>query len=232
MTIQSKIKRIVEHPIGAFDYLCGVCPKHTLTIDIAETILRKKIKMLIDVGANRGDFIKAVKWVGGKDVKYYAFEPVPNIYNYVHYNFGLSNNSRITKLYRNKINPAWSTLHKPIMGHHPDFQDITKFNEIKVKLRRFDELKLKIERPCFLKIDVEGHEYEVLEGFGDRLNEVDFIQVEHIFRNYFSKQINFSRIVTLLEKYKFNGIQQVNLINVGGILSFCDFLFFRVDECL
>jgi FkbM family methyltransferase len=182
------------------------------------------------VGANRGDFVKAGKYLI-PNLKIHAFEPVPNIFRFKKakfYNIGLSNKKEIKSFYINKINPAWSTFHKPIQKHPPDFQSIDTFSKRDMKVDRFDNLDIDIEGPCFLKIDTEGHEYEVLEGFGDRLKEVDFIQIEHTFRNYFSEKKKLSEVINLLDKYGFNGIVQLNLRYGGGKLTFCDFLFFRI----
>ena len=51
--------------------------------------------------------------------------------------------------------------------------------EEQVSLIRFDEYwKNKDQLIDYVKIDVEGHELDVLEGFGDLINKIKLIQFE------------------------------------------------------
>jgi hypothetical protein len=50
-----------------------------------------------------------------------------------------------------------------------------------VEVKRFDAMGLDLancKRPIFLKVDVEGHELEVLKGFGASLAQVDDVVLE------------------------------------------------------
>ena len=62
-----------------------------------------------------------------------------------------------------------------------------------------------IEKIDFLKIDVEGCSYEVLEGFGRRLIDVNCIQVEaeHGTDNFPADWILFDKIEELLKSNNF-----------------------------
>jgi hypothetical protein len=42
MTLQSKLKKLIEHPEGVLDILSGVNPNHTYSILYAKRILGKK----------------------------------------------------------------------------------------------------------------------------------------------------------------------------------------------
>lgn len=116
----------------------------------------------------------------------------------------------------------------PIKKHHPDFEPVEHFHKRKIKLDRFDNLDVKIRGKCFLKVDTEGHELEVLKGFGKRLEEVDVVLFEHCFRPYFSNQGKLGDTFNLLEKYGFNGVKQINTRKIGVTLTFCDWVFFRI----
>jgi len=135
------------------------------------------IKTVIDVGANRGEYSKAARRIF-PHANIIAFEPTPNLFECpVHpdkrylsfFNIGLLNENNDSKdfFYNPKRKKKSSFIDKKE-------QTIT----LKVKTRRFDSLKIPIERPCLLKLDTEGTEFRALEGFGERLKEVDAIQIE------------------------------------------------------
>jgi FkbM family methyltransferase len=50
--------------------------------------------------------------------------------------------------------------------------------ELEVPVRRFDSVMREFERPALLKMDVQGAEIMVLEGMGNRLQELDVVIVE------------------------------------------------------
>jgi hypothetical protein len=62
-----------------------------------------------------------------------------------------------------------------------------------------------IDKIDFLKLDVEGVNYEVLEGFGDRIADVNSIHLEadHI-KDFYGEQLkNFDAIEDLLLRNEF-----------------------------
>jgi FkbM family methyltransferase len=58
---------------------------------------------------------------------------------------------------------------------------------------------MKIDHIDFLKIDTEGHDLEVLHGFLDRLDQVDFIEVEAGMNPYNTTHVPFARLAGLLQ---------------------------------
>ena len=60
-----------------------------------------------------------------------------------------------------------------------------------------------IESIDFLKIDTQGHEPEVLEGFGAELSRVHVIRTEIMFYDLYDRQLSFSDIEALLHPYGF-----------------------------
>lgn len=114
-----------------------------------------------------------------------------------------------------RVNSAWSTLHPNKEGIK-----LANYYKTKIKLKRFDSLNISIENPCFLKINVEGHEYQVLLGFGDELKNIDCIQIEYDLK----RGVKLSRILSLLEKYGFNYIIQHDLRK-----DVCDFIFLKTE---
>jgi FkbM family methyltransferase len=63
---------------------------------------------------------------------------------------------------------------------------------------------LKIDHIDYLKIDTEGHDLAVLQGFLDRLDHVDFIQVEAGMNSYNTTHVPFGQMDTLLKEEGFH----------------------------
>lgn len=99
----------------------------------------------------------------------------------------------------------------------------------KISCRRFDTLGLKINQPCFLKIDAEGSELQVLEGFGDMLNQIDLILLEFIHKkNSHEGQSELNKIMLLLEKFGFGAFIQMNVTYCeNGDIMKSDLLFYK-----
>ena len=98
------------------------------------------------------------------------------------YNFALSDINGETKLklplrskafFKNNIEELYQLGAASI---HPNNQ-FDNFKEVIVKMRKLDDIKIN-NKIGFMKIDVEGHEFDVLNTFGDSINFVDVIQFE------------------------------------------------------
>ncbi len=208
--IRHKIKRIVEQPSIFKEIRRGIVPRFSKYCLTAEKLLRAKPKMVVDIGANEGRITKACIF-NFPQAKIYAFEPIAEHYeklsqlkNTTAFKFGLWDGNLKKKFYFVKSKDVESSFLKPTEVGEGDVEERT------VELRRFDTFNISIERPCFVKIDVEGAEYNVLKGFGNKLNEVDVLQIEmtHIDKNVGKNRL--SSIMRLLEDNGFTGFIQVN----------------------
>ena len=132
---------------------------------------------------------------------------------------GLSNINKESILYSDKIGSGLGSLTKRKVDHF----DFSFDCEEKIKLKRFEDYWSKniqsYNKIDFVKLDVEGHELDVLDGFGEKIRNVKMIQFEFggcnidtktYFRDfwYYFKEHNFSiyRITQFgtvyLSKYK------------------------------
>src|SRR3989344_1126296 len=206
-----KLTRFVEQPGLIRDKLNGIISWHSRSCLLAKQFLNDESpRTLIDIGSNKGDFSKAAKF-HFPDIKIYQFD--------LNNDTGLWNKNTKIKFYKSVDESMQSTLFEP-KHFKPEVA-------VETLVKRFDSLNIPIERPCFVKIDVEGVEYEVLEGFGDRLNEVDILQIEEVFSDFFKDRTKLSKIMSLLEKYGFRGFQQINITVEGNKLEKCDLIFFK-----
>jgi FkbM family methyltransferase len=131
--------------------------------------------VVLDVGANQGDWTAAV--LGARpDAAVYCFEIVPTTRAVlrdrfrpqanVHIcEFGLSSTSREVEVYRNGPMDVMATINRPATGaaEAATVRCVVKAGDGAVA-------ELALARIDLLKIDVEGHEVDVLRGFGKTLD--------------------------------------------------------------
>lgn len=153
--------------------------------DLTETLTNYETRtsgVLWDVGACVGNFSIAAS---SNFSKVYAFEPdgftysslIKNIHSsgksIPAFNFALSNSSlHVAKLFLASTTEAHAhhSLESPINYVGENFEPALELPVIGI---RADELidSLELDVPEFVKIDVDGMEYEILEGFGRYLSD-------------------------------------------------------------
>jgi len=161
--------------------------------------------VLVDVGANIGDFTMAFlqKYPTGQC---YCYEPINDIYvrlkkrfksyeNVYLFNFGFSNEEKIgTTIYYVKNSEGMSSLHyRPV--YFPKFD----VEERKVDVTTMDSVRDLLPAIDLLKLDVEGHEYFIFEGALNLLKETPpkFIQFE-VGECYIDSCNTFKSVIDLL----------------------------------
>lgn len=227
MKINRLMQRVMLEPKVLVGRMKGLYSNHCLYCLTAKRLMGEDFKTIIDVGANEGVFIKASRWVF-PDAKIIAFEPLLEFVNKLDkmknveaYHNGLWNEHKIVRINYNFLNHGTSSFLEPTKKYVEDFGEVT--TETPCILQRFDSFDdIKIERPCFVKIDVEGAENKVLEGFGERLKEVDIIQLELKFREHHKGQSSLSEIVLILDKFGFKKFIQLEYNEIA-----CDLIFYR-----
>jgi FkbM family methyltransferase len=144
--------------------------------------------LLMDVGANKGDYSVLILNIFGEKCKLMAFEPAKDMYEALSkrllgtqalsFPFGLGSSSGTFQLYRHPDKPGLSSVYNRNLTH------------LNMNLSQTESITLDtLEAFCnarnitfidFLKIDVEGHELEVLKGAGKLLSncQIRFIQFE------------------------------------------------------
>lgn len=123
----------------------------------------------VDIGCHRGDILRLMLDAapGGR---HYAFEPLPDLYNYLIGEFGglpnvtiksvaLSDKAERTTFQHVVTNPGYSGLKQRRYD-----RDNEKIVEIVVDTERLDNVIPDDVSVDFIKIDVEGGEYQVLKG--------------------------------------------------------------------
>lgn len=225
MKIQHKLKRLIEQPSLPMDLIKGIKPRLKRSCLIVKDLSKEDIRTFIDVGANTGEFSNAIQNVFN-NVNIIAFEPLKECERYLQdyhidsiFMFGLwdKDEKKTLSVNKNRLDESSFLIPKGYEGEKRI-----------VYLRRFDSLNVHIMKPCFLKIDVEGAELKVLKGFGSRLNDIDFLQVEVLFEKMYKNQSKIKDIISYLYDYNFNGFIQTGVTYTEeGYPSKCDLIFFK-----
>lgn len=155
----------------------------------AKVFIKKSSLVVLDVGANYGDWTVAAALVFGDKARFYCFEPsaetretlVRNLASVGHVlvlPLGVSDVPETRRLFRPAESGCASLYDR---GSHTDLVERTKVVE-NIELVRIDEFCATrgIDVIDFIKMDIEGHELAALSGCGDMLKKgrIRYLQFE------------------------------------------------------
>jgi FkbM family methyltransferase len=177
----------------------------------AKRILKQELSIIIDAGANVGSVSNELNyWFPNAEI--FAFEPVKDTYHLLLNNTAGKNhihplndalgaaNEKITIAIgsENTIN----SLKVDVPINHPNCEE--------VNVVRLDDFlaNLNLDKVDILKIDVEGFEFEVLDGCGKL--EIDCIYLE-VGYDHEPTKVYFAEVDNYMEKkgYKLSGIYEI-----------------------
>ena len=224
------MSRIVLYILSIFDRLY-----QKKIIKELKKIFNKKIDIVFDVGAHKGEFIKLII-NNFKTNKIYSFEPSKKNFtilknkisnkkiniNYIFLNnFGLGEYNEL-KNFKQMLESSSSTLSE-INTNSKYFKRKKFLLNFGIKSKFFEETivnikdgfsfikEKKIEKIDLLKIDTEGHEFFVLKGFGENLKKIKVIFFEHHYDNMIIKNYTFSDIHNYLIQKNFKAYSKFKM---------------------
>lgn len=221
ITVQPK-SRIKVHPNAISD---GSSMK--TYVNLVNKFCNFEVKNIFEIGANYAqdaDFLR--KSFNVEPKKVYVFEPHPQIFDEIKRNFdfnaydsavsnvsGQTTFNAIDLLHNEYKNSGISSLRDGLTTNPKNFL------KVEVDMIRMDDFirEHQIESIDFLKVDVEGMNYEVLEGFGEFLSIVKCIQTEGEYKQYWEGQKLYSELHDLLVNNKFRLISFV--LSSDGVQS-------------
>lgn len=201
-----------------------------LITQIARYYGNAKELILLDVGANVGNYSKTLAGTFNKKSLIYSFEPFSTPYsklkevslqyqNIKPNKLGLSDREEELTIYSNdEFSEIGGVYDRNLVPNEIalDKKELNRFTTIDLFTKENN-----ISHIHFLKIDVEGHELAVLKGAAELLEKkkIDFIQFEFGSGNYFSKTYFFDFYALLSSNYNLyrllkNGSVEIKEYNV------------------
>jgi FkbM family methyltransferase len=199
------------------------------------------IEAVVDVGAHKGEFSHAVLRLNGLR-QLYAFEPQKAIFPILKerfkshgivdcYNNALDNVVAEKKMNISKLSSTstlsdfnkksfYMKVKRKLIGAGENAVDSCPVNSVTMD-HFFKDIHL---NNALLKIDVEGYEYEVLQGAVKKLKEVKLILIENQFLSAYTNQ-PFSVCDRLLRQHQFVCVKRF----VYPLLHFEDRLYIKVE---
>ena len=142
-----------------------------------------KVRNIFEIGANFGqDADSLMKAFNLTADQIYVFEAHPELYQAIKkihkfnaYNYAVFNEEK-----NMTFNIVPMNFHNNGISSIYNLPEAYKTKEVVLKSIRMDNFmrEYAIEKIDFLKLDVEGASYEVLEGFGNRLRDVNSMHIE------------------------------------------------------
>jgi FkbM family methyltransferase len=165
-------------------------------------VLDQPGRVVFDVGANIGSYTLLAS---EQPAQVFAFEPHPETFRILKSNVDLNGRSNVNLFclaLGSKNGKAFLTDRASSainqLVEHSERELHSERGLIKVHTVRADSFIDEVGVvPEILKVDAEGHEYEVLEGFGDYLTRIDLLLIEIQKRNR----------EAVLEKASMNGLR-------------------------
>jgi FkbM family methyltransferase len=114
------------------------------------------------------------------DAKYFLIDPTPQSLPFMH-SWAKRLNAEVLSVALGNSDGRVKIKVRPEHSGSSIFEEVGEaeiLEEVEVPIRRFDRVVNSFQRPALAKIDVQGAELMVLEGMGNRLQDLDCIIVE------------------------------------------------------
>lgn len=198
-------------------------------------------RTILDIGANKGQFIlEAVKW--HPDAKFIAFEPLSTerslLERVLHglpqltiYPFALGSEEGVVELQVSASADSSSILEQtPLQSTlFPGTQNVDRET---ISVRRFDRVldAATLVGPVICKIDVQGYELNVLQGFGNLLDSIDYLIVELTNVPFYEGAPNSAEVIAFLAAQGFKIMGMYNMYMPETLCLQCDVLFSKTER--
>ena len=132
--------------------------------------------VIVDCGANIGEFYNSIKHFNNKKFLYFGFEPVKSEFNLLKINTGNIIDRPIALFSKNELKKIY--IHRE--GADSTLIKDSRYNEYDyVECLRLDNIEdLKNKSIKLMKLEAEGAELEVLLGCGDILKNIEYISAD------------------------------------------------------
>ena len=218
--INKSIKILINKLLSLTGYkLSNLKYLYDRELNLVTTLNFLKIKSIVDVGANEGQFILKLLKMGFKG-SIFSFEPVTDAYKkllinvaknkkrvswHVFEKCGLGSKNFSQDIFVSKNSESSSLL--KILPKHTNLKPLSKIistEKINIKILDsfYDDVE-KLDKNIFLKIDAQGYELEILKGAEKTLKLITALVVEVSLVKLYEKQPLWLDIVNFLKERNF-----------------------------
>lgn len=231
MNIFKLVRRIVRRGGRTAGFQRRIAP------DFVDVMNAHNINVVLDVGANDGDYGREIRDRGYKGL-IVSFEPNPKVYerliasiegdsNWLAYPIGFAEEDGEAEL---------SVAENDAMS---SFKGLTEFGQgtgakptdtVKAKIARLDTFlneHPELMKNIYLKIDTQGFEMEVLCGAGNQLERIKAVQAEIALVHTYADELDWLSILQWMREQKFEVATAVCNSAVGAQVREFDFVFVR-----
>ena len=137
--------------------------------------------VIIDIGAHIGLFSVIASQITGAAGKVYAFEPAPSTYELLQKTLAINHNESVIETFQKAVGRETGKITFFVSDGQADngnslvnYKDDRPLHAIDVEVTSVDAFikEKKINRLDFIKIDVEGAEYDTLQGAAETLQNL------------------------------------------------------------
>ena len=203
--------------LNFFGYSLTKAKKSTNLYEIIKLRLKERPQdLLLDVGSNYGDFSENLL---GYFKEIHLFEPNPeivpslkskfkNFSNIKIFDYAIGNeNEKLSFYITNDKGKTLSSIKKQDSIIKDNLKNTEITNQIEIEVKRLDSiLKDSLYKKVFLKSDVQGNELGVLEGLGQFIKNVNFINIELPIINLYKSNYNHWKILDFLKNNNFEPV--------------------------
>lgn len=207
------------------------------TIEHSAALSRFNFNVVIDVGANRGQFATFARSTF-PNARIISFEPLKEPADQFALLF---EGDKMVRLVRSAVGATTSDMIIHVTEHNDSSSLLevgelqnTMFGSVAIETRTIPCATLDkfimsddISTNSLLKIDTQGYELEVLRGSIGILNKIDIIYCEVSFEELYKSQPSASQIIEFLNEHGFDLKGVYNQASVGGRALQADMLFAR-----
>jgi FkbM family methyltransferase len=178
----------------------------------AEFLNSRQIDLVIDVGANKGQYAKEIRKAGYKG-RIISFEPVTGIFNHLS---AVSRNDNLWDVRKSgvgasegtaNINISYNSVYSSFLEQTDMAAAFSKKSAVvlteTVPVIALDDMDFGAAQSIFLKIDTQGYEKEVLAGAKKLLNKCQGIQLELPVEHLYAGVWSFTEAVTYMDQAGF-----------------------------
>lgn len=196
-------KRIVDYPFG----------EHKKIIDL---IKLKKIDLVLDVGANEGQYGSYLRSIGYKGA-IISFEPLDGVFEILQsrakidplwtcYQYALGDKEE-TAVINVSENSQSSSLLEVKNFDYGEKNGMNAITQQKVEVKTIDNIFFEITKgykQVYLKLDVQGFEKKVLEGAQNALKNITGVQFEMAFEELYKGEMLFNEMMEYMKARSFH----------------------------